>query len=105
MSKLPKIFTFLLVFSTLFGGLIYAQNAVTTHRNVYSFYYPKSDSILVGKLIEKTDPGIIEIENFFGAKSGTAIQIYLTRSQSDFQLYSLDGFPEWAQAITFVIKE
>jgi len=88
----------------LFGGLIYSQNAMTTHRDAYSFYYPTSDSILVEKLIEKIDPGIIEIENFFGAKSGIAIQIYLTRSQSDFQLYSLDGFPEWAQAIAFVDK-
>lgn len=88
----------------LYGGPSIAQTNVKTYRDIYSFHYAPKDSLLIDKLIEKTEQGITDIENFFSQKSGIAIQIYLTKSQAEFQSYSRNGFPEWAQAIAFVNK-
>lgn len=104
MLKLRKIIIFLLFFLVLTGGQLHAQNAMSTHNEIYVFHYDLSDSILIKNLIDKIDPGIKDLEKFFGQKSWIDIQIYLAKSEEEFQLYSINGFPEWAQAIAFVNK-
>jgi Peptidase MA superfamily len=102
--KFLKIFIFPLLIFILLGGHAIGQNSIKRHREIYTFHYRTSDSLLIKKVIEKIDPGIINIENFFGKRSAIEIQIYLTRSISDFQLYVSEGIPEWAQAVAFVNK-
>jgi len=102
--KLLKIFIFPLLIFILYGGQSIAQTTVNTYRDIYAFHHAPKDSLLIKKLIEKTDKGISDIEKFFRQKSGITIQIYLTKSQAEFQSYSRSGFPEWAQAIAFVNK-
>ncbi len=75
------------------------------YRDVYKIYYQHSDSLLVQNLLNKTENQIQEIEFFFGFRPKSMIHIYLTTSESEFQSYSSDGFPEWAQAIAFVKKK
>jgi len=102
--RLLKIIIFPLLVFFLLGGRSIAQNSVKTYRGIYNFYFPQADSLLVYNLIEKIDPGITAIENFFDLKPTIPVQIYLTKSQAEFESYSVDGFPEWAQAIAFVNK-
>lgn len=88
----------------LYGGQSIAKNTTTTHREIYVFHYATSDSILVQRLFEKIDPGINGLEQFFGAKSNIPIQIFITKSQSEFNLHTGQGIPEWAQAIAISQK-
>ena len=104
MLNFLKIFIFPLLIFIVTGGPAVAQNDIKKYRDIYTFNYPEKDSVLINKLMEKADPGITAIENFFGLKPGISFQIYLTRSQAEFQSYSASGFPEWAQAIAFVNK-
>ena len=88
----------------LLGGHAIGQNSIKTYRETYTFHYRTSDSLLLKNLIEKIDPGFTQIENFFAERSAIKIQIYLTRSMSEFQLYASQSIPEWAQAVAFVNK-
>ncbi len=105
LSHMCKIFIFAGLFLVLMSAAVQAEKAVVDFRGIYKVYYPQDDSLLVKRLLQKTGKQITRIENFFGIKPKTEIHIYLTKSESEFQSYSADGFPEWAQAIAFVYKK
>ncbi|MCB9058805.1 MAG: hypothetical protein H6627_09575 [Calditrichae bacterium] len=68
----------------------------------YNFLYEDSDSLLVKNLIEKIRKPLSEIENFFDLRTQAVTNIYLTRSESEFQSYAQTGFPEWSQAVALL---
>jgi len=103
LSQNCKIAIFAVLFFFVTGSLK-AEKAVFDFRESYKIYHQQNDSLIVKNLIEKTTNQITTIEKFFGIKPKSEIHIYLTKSESEFQSYSLDGFPEWAQAIAFVKK-
>lgn len=96
-----KIGIFAVLFFVLWNSNCIAKNEQYIHDQVYSFLYHESDSVLVKKLVEKTKNPVKEIERFFDLIPRSIISIYLTRSEAEFQSYSQEGFPEWAQAIAF----
>ena len=105
LSQTNKIAIFAVLIFVLLHSFLQAEKAVYDFREVYKIYHRQSDSLIVQKLLNKTAGQILEIENFFGFRPQSEIHIYLTNSESEFQSYSADGFPEWAQAIAFVKKK
>jgi len=57
--------------------------------------------VLIRKLVKQVDTKITSMEEFFEMVPKSMINIHLTRSQEEFQSFSGDKFPEWAQAIAF----
>jgi hypothetical protein len=102
LSETTKITIFTVLFLALFLGSLHAEKKVYDFQDAYKIYYGQKDSLVVEKLLKKSANQITKIENFFGLKPKSDIHIYLTSSESEFQSYSADGFPEWAQAIAFV---
>ena len=96
-----KIGIFVVLFFVLWNSNCYALNTRYLYDGVYNFLYRESDSVLVKKLVDKSKNQIKAIENFFQIKPSALINIYITRSEGEFQSYSQQGFPEWAQAIAF----
>jgi peptidase MA superfamily protein len=105
LSHMSKIFIFAGLFLVFAVASLKAEKTVMDFRDVYKIYYQQDDSLVVKRLLQKTEKQISKIENFFGLKRKSEIHIYLTKSESEFQSYAVDGFPEWAQAIAFVNKK
>ncbi|KAA3608790.1 MAG: hypothetical protein D8M58_18815 [Calditrichaeota bacterium] len=105
LSQSVKIPIFAVLFFLLMQGFALAEKGVYNFGDTYKIYHNPADLALVEKLIKKTGERVKGIENFFGIKPKSEIHIYLTKSDAEFQSYSADGFPEWAQAIAFVNKK
>lgn len=67
----------------------------------YDFVFERSDSVLVNKLLERMQPSIEKLEDFFGRESGSIITVFITQSPAEYRKRTRGALPEWSQAAAF----